>query len=303
MKITNVFFAALVVISVACSSSEKETPNGFKYTVLAKGDGNLAKPGQLLMVDFVFKDSKDSVWNDTYKAGMPAPVMINDSASMSSEFGVMQMFRMLSPGDSVTCSMPIQKFFNEMAGGPLPPGIDTTLTMTYIFKVREITEVADFQAKQMQLAEERSAKQLQADIEAIDQHLAAKGITAEKMESGIRYVITQPGKGANAQSGQATTVNYTGYTLDGLYFDSSIKKLAEEKGIYNPQREPYAPFDVTIDQTGVIKGWHEALKVMNKGSKATFYIPSPLGYGARKVSDEIKENQILVFDIEMLDIK
>lgn len=303
MKITNVFFAALVVISAACSSSEKETPNGFKYNVLTKGDGTLAKPGQLLMVDFVFKDSKDSVWNDTYKAGIPAPVMINDSASMATEFGVMQMFRMLSPGDSVTCSMPIKKFFNEMVGGTIPPGIDTALTMTYIFKVREILEVADFQTRQMQLTEERNAKQLQKDIEAIDMYLASNGIVAEKLESGLRYVITQPGKGANAASGQATTVNYTGYTLEGNYFDSSVKTIAEEKGIYNPQREPYAPFDVTIDQTGVIKGWHEALKVMNKGSKATFYIPSPLAYGSRKVSNEINENQILVFDIEMLDIK
>lgn len=303
MKITNVLVTALAVFTVACTSSEKETPNGFKYTVLTTGTGTVAKPGQLLMVDFTFKDSKDSVWNDTYKAGMPAPVMINDSTSMATEFGVMQMFRMLSPGDSVTCSMPISKFFKEMAGGPVPPGIDTTLTMTYIFKVREIMEVGDYQAAQMKLAQERSVKQLADDIAAIDKFLEEKAIVAEKLESGIRYVITQPGKGENAKSGQATTVNYTGYTLNGDYFDTSVKSIAEEKGVYNPGREPYVPFDVTIDQTAVIKGWHEALKVMNKGSKGTFYIPSSLAYGSRRVSNEIGENQILVFDIEMINVK
>jgi FKBP-type peptidyl-prolyl cis-trans isomerase len=296
-------FAGLLAITVACTSNEKETPNGFKYTVLAKGTGSAAKPGQLLLVDFTFVDSKDSVWNDTYKNGSPAPVMIQDSASMSSEIGILQMFRTLIPGDSVMCTVPIKKFFNEMGGGPVPPDVDSTLTMTYRFKVREVMEVNQYQEMQAKIMEEKQAKQLQDDIAAIDKHLQEKGITAQKLESGLRYVVTQNGRGENAKTGQATKVNYAGYTLEGVYFDTSIKKLAEEKGIYNPQREPYQPFDVTIDQTSVIRGWHEALKVMNKGSKATFYIPSTLAYGPRRASPEIGENQILVFDIEMVDIK
>lgn len=283
MKITHVFFAALLVTGAACSSSEKETPNGFKYTVVTKGDGTLAKPGQLLLVDFTFKDSKDSVWNDTYKAGMPAPVMINDSTQMATEIGIMQMFRQLSPGDSVTCSMPIKKFFADMAGGPVPPTVDSTLTMTYYFKVKEIMEVAQYQEAQTKMAEEKSVKQLESDMATIDKYLSEKGIVAEKSESGLRYVITQTGKGDNARPGQATKVNYAGYTLEGKYFDTNVKKTAEEKGVYNPGREPYAPFDVTVDQTSVIRGWHEALKLMNKGSKATFYIPSTLGWGPRRV--------------------
>lgn len=303
MKITHVLFAAMVATTIACSSSEKETPNGFKYTVIAKGDGNLAKPGQLLLVDFTFKDSKDSVWNDTYKAGMPAPVMINDSAQIATEIGIMQMFRLLSPGDSVTCTMPIKKFFADMAGGPVPPNVDSTLTMTYIFKVKEITEVANYQAAQAKVAEEKSAKQLQSDIEAIDKFLTEKGIAAEKMENGIRYVMSKAGKGENAKSQQNVKVNYAGYTMEGVYFDSNIKTIAQEKGVYNPGREPYGPMDVTIDQSGVIKGWHEALKVLNKGAKATFYIPSTLGWGPNRVSEVIKENQITVFDIEVLEIK
>ena len=46
-------------MTAACNSAEKETPNGFKYTVITKGEGSVAKPGQLLLVDFTFKDSKD----------------------------------------------------------------------------------------------------------------------------------------------------------------------------------------------------------------------------------------------------
>jgi FKBP-type peptidyl-prolyl cis-trans isomerase FkpA len=303
MKHVHVLLAALVVIGAACSSSEKETPNGFKYTLVSKGSGELAKPGQLLLVDFQLTDSKDSVWNDTYKIGMPAPVMINDSAQMATELGIMQMFRQLSPGDSVRCTLPVKKFFQDMAGGPVPPTVDSTISLTYAFKVKEITEVQVYQEMQQKLAEEKSAKQLQEDIAAIDKFLEEKGIVAEKLESGLRYVITKPGKGENAKSGQTAKVNYVGYTMLGEYFDSNIKKIAEEKGVYNAQREPYGPMDVTIDQSGVIQGWHEALKQMNKGSKGTFYIPSTLGWGPRKVSEVIKENQITVFDIEMVEVK
>lgn len=302
MKITYLF-AGLILLCAACKSSEKETPNGFKYTVLVKGNDSTARPGQLLLVDFVFKDSKDSVWNESYKTGTPAPVMIQDSTMMAKENGLMQMFRFLSPGDSVTCSMPIKKFFTEMAGGPVPPGVDTSLTMNYYFKVKEITEVQKYQEAQAKLAEEKSVEQLQKDIAAIDKFLADKGIEAIKLESGLRYVITKAGKGENAKTGQATKVNYTGYTLEGAYFDTSVKKVAEEKGLYNPQREPYTPFEVTIDQTSVIKGWHEALKQLNKGATGTFYIPSTLAYGPRRAGAQIGENQILVFDIEMVEVK
>jgi len=288
MKITYLF-AGLALLCGACKSTEKETPNGFKYTVLVKGNDSTARPGQLLLVDFMFKDSKDSIWNESYKNGMPAPVMIQDSAMMAKENGVMQMFRLLSPGDSVTCSMPIKKFFSEMAGGPVPPGIDTSLTMNYFFKVKEITEVQKYQEMQVKLAEEKSAEQLQKDIALIDKFLTDKGIEAIKLESGLRYVITKAGKGDNAKAGQATKVNYTGYTLEGAYFDTSVKKVAEEKGLYNPQREPYQPYEVTIDQTSVIKGWHEALKQLNTGPRGTFYIPSPLAYAPRRAGAQIGE--------------
>lgn len=300
----NYLVVSLFAITLAACSSEKETPNGFKFNVIKEGQtDSLAKPGQLLMVDFLLKDSKDSVWNDSFKSGQPAPVMIQDSSMMANEKGLMQMFRLLKPGDSVTTTLTIKEFFEQMTGGPVPPNFDSTLTLSYTFKIREITTVEKYQQQQQKIAEAKSAEQLSKDIEAIDKYLTEKGIQASKTESGLRYVITKPGKGENGKSGQTATVNYAGYTLDGVYFDTSIKKLAEEKGVYNPQREPYEAYPVTIDQSSVIQGWHEALKVLNKGAKATVYIPSGLGYGPRRISPEIGENQILVFDLEITDLK
>jgi FKBP-type peptidyl-prolyl cis-trans isomerase len=198
--------------------------------------------------------------------------------------------------------MPVNKFFKDLVKGPTPEGIDTTLTLMYHIRIDSIMSQENFMSYQTELMNQFAAEQLVKDIDIIDKYLADKSIDAVKVESGLRYVITQPGTGENAKSGQTVKVNYTGYLLDGQYFDSSVKSVAEEKGLFNPMRN-YEPYEVTIDQTGVIQGWHEALKYMNKGSKGTFYMPSTLAYGPQQRSAIIKENSILVFDLEVVDVK
>jgi ABC-type transport system substrate-binding protein len=54
--------------------------------------------------------------------------------------------------------------------------------------------------------------------------------------------------------------------------------------------------------SGVIKGWTDGMTLLNKGAKAKFYIPSSLAYGAQGAGADIGPNEILVFDIEVLDI-
>ena len=44
------------------------------------------------------------------------------------------------------------------------------------------------------------------------------------------------------------------------------------------------------------------MKLLNKGAKAKFYIPSPLAYGKRKIGEDIPANSILVFDIEIMEL-
>jgi len=302
-KITTALAALVLIVTASCSNKTEETPNGFKYVVAKSGDGTLPKPGEILVFDYTMRDSKDSVWADTRKLGMPAAVMIADAAMEKDEKGIIQMFRRLSKGDSVIAEFPVKKFFDEIVGAPLPKKIDSTLTISYFIHVSDITTREKYSEKQQAAMEKRNSEQLKKDTDAIDKYLAEKGITAQKTESGVRYVITQPGRGPNATSGESVKVHYSGYLLNGTYFDSSVKSVAQEKGLYNPAREPYEPFDVVVDRTQVIRGWHDALKTLNKGAKATFYIPSTLGYGPQRMSEVIGEDAILVFDIEVVDIK
>ena len=97
-------------------------------------------------------------------------------------------------------------------------------------------------------------------------------------------------------------VNYTGYTLDGKYFDTSVPEVAKEHDMFYPTRN-YKPYNVVIDQSSVIPGWHDALKQLNLGAKATIYIPSTLAYGTQRLNEEIGGNSILVFDLELVEIQ
>ena len=127
---------------------------------------------------------------------------------------------------------------------------------------------------------------------------------AQKTESGLYYKVLEEGDGPKPEQGQKAQVHYAGYLLDGTLFDTSIKELAQEEGVYDERREPYKPFSVTIGpQARVIPGWKEGLQLMNVGDKYKLIIPPNLGYGARGAGGVIPPNAWLVFEVEMMGIE
>lgn len=278
----------LIVICVACSN-EKETPSGQKFTVLTKGDGIKLDSGNFLMLSMIFKDGKDSVWNDTRKNGVPAVIQMQPG--MPKGDLVMEAVMMMSKGDSISFKIPAKILFEKSFHNPLPPNVDSTSSFSFNIGLTDVLNAEQFQkfqddmrAKQKSDYEKNQSDQLAADMQIIDTYLLEKGITAEKTESGIRYVILKAGKGENAKAGQSATVSYSGYLLNGKVFDSGT-------------------YTFVVDARQVIEGWDIAAKLMNKGSKITAYIPSSLAYGPQRRSEDIVENSILAFDMEMVEIK
>jgi FKBP-type peptidyl-prolyl cis-trans isomerase FklB len=53
----------------------------------------------------------------------------------------------------------------------------------------------------------------------------------------------------------------------------------------------------------VIKGWTEALQLMKENSKWELYIPSELAYGDRGAGAKIPGGSVLVFELELLEVK
>ena len=108
--------------------------------------------------------------------------------------------------------------------------------------------------------------------------------------SGLQYLDTETGAGAEAQSGHDVTVHYTGWLynggVQGAKFDSS-----KDRG---------DPFGFSLGAGMVIRGWDEGVAGMKIGGKRTLIIPPELGYGARGAGGAIPPNATLKFDVELL---
>lgn len=107
------------------------------------------------------------------------------------------------------------------------------------------------------------------------------------LDNGLQYKVIKKGDGPQPKSDSTVKVHYQGTHIDGRVFDSSY-----ERG------EP-----ITLSLAQVIKGWQEAVPLMNVGSKYEFYIPADLAYGERGAGNSIGPNETLIFDIELLGIE
>lgn len=140
-----------------------------------------------------------------------------------------------------------------------------------------------------QFVNEQGAKKYGANKEAGEAFLAenAKKDGVQVTASGLQYEVINEGEGANPSPTSQVTVHYHGTLTDGTVFDSSVSR-----------GEP-----ATFGVNQVIKGWTEALQLMNKGAKYRLYIPQDLAYGANPhPGGPIEPFMALVFDVELLEI-
>jgi FKBP-type peptidyl-prolyl cis-trans isomerase FklB len=105
--------------------------------------------------------------------------------------------------------------------------------------------------------------------------------------SGLQYKVLKSGTGASPKATDQVKVDYTGTTIDGNVFDSSV------------QRGQPAVFPVNA----VIPGWTEALQLMKVGDKWQLVIPAKLAYGEQSPSPAIPPNSVLIFEVELIDIE
>ena len=122
---------------------------------------------------------------------------------------------------------------------------------------------------------------------------AVAEVNTVKTASGLEYIDTTKGSGAEALPGKSVSVHYTGWLNQngkkGAKFDSSV-----DRG---------EPFEFPLGAGRVIKGWDEGVVGMKIGGKRTLMIPPALGYGARGAGQVIPPNSSLIFDVELLAVK
>lgn len=290
MKISYVLIAGVVLFS-ACSKTRK-APNGMELKVVREGEGNYAAPGQYVVMNMVYKDAKDSVWDDSRKRAVPMVFQVPDTSLIKNEVGIESVFRILKKGDSLMAKVSAKSFFENSIKQPLPPNVKPESEFTFYFGVTDVTGedsinqiMQKIQAREYEKSQASAEGQLATDTLAIDAYLAANKIDAIKDKSGVRYVITKASTGEKPVLSSTVIFKYKGTLLEtGAEFDQSS----------NPVEYPLSR---------LIKGWQIVFPLFAKGTKATLYIPSSLGYGANGMPPQIPGNANLVFEVELVDFK
>ncbi|MBA9076614.1 FKBP-type peptidyl-prolyl cis-trans isomerase [Rufibacter quisquiliarum] len=283
-----------------------KTPSGLEYKLYSQNkDGKYeakeftkvdsTKLGKVMSFEMEYRNSKDSVLFNSKDNAMPIQIKLVESPNKGS---IEEAFLMLDKGDSAVFKINADSLFAKTFKSPLPPFIEKGSFLTFFVKSinlqTEQEAMADYpkmMERQQKELEARAAKQGPLDDKKIQEYIKENKLDAKKTASGVYYVITQPGTGANAADGKMVSVQYKGTLLNGKEFDSSAKSNGGN------------PIEFPLGQGQVIKGWEDGIKQFNKGSKGVLLIPSPQGYGSMARGADLPANSILRFDIELVDIK
>ncbi len=310
MKNSTSLLAILVLVLGAsmissCKKKKVTEKDGIEYTYIREG-GEKATNGQFLLYNLEIKTAaSDSVIYSTADQPFPGYLMVNDSLPANN--GMDEIFLNLRKGDSIIFEASAKTIF----GVNFPPFLkeeDVVKVRLGAFELMDEAGIQDFYNKSMEADNVRKAERAKEliveEAKTIENYLKEKGLTGQKTESGLYYVIEKEGAGEETTPGTTMYVNYAGYLLDGTLFDTSWEEVAKANNVYNENRPGgYVPLTVNVGMGQVIPGWDEGLMLLKKGSKAKFLIPSPLGYGENGAGAMIGPNSILLFDVEVTDVQ
>ena len=105
----------------------------------------------------------------------------------------------------------------------------------------------------------------------------------KKQDSGLEIWDVKEGTGDATVKGATVTIHYTGWTVDGKIFDSSVKRGTP----------------ATFPLPNLIKGWQEGIPGMKPGGVRRLKIPYDLAYGEAGRPPSIPAKATLVFEIEL----
>ena len=118
----------------------------------------------------------------------------------------------------------------------------------------------------------------------ITDYIAKNNLTAQRSDSGLYYIINEPGTGAQPTSTSNVTVAYKGYFSNGTIFDQS------------------SAAGISFGLNQVIKGWTEGIPHFKTGGNGILLVPSSLGYG-NNTNGPIPGGSVLIFDVKLISFK
>ncbi len=307
-------FTALIsiVFFSSCTTSFKKGDAGLEYKIISDGNGKKLAYGNFMQLQITqrYKGAKLDTLLEDSRNYLPRTAACDSGSTPAAYLKILMTAR---KGDSLVFRILTDSVFKQ-SPAEMPPFMKkgdylyTTLKILNIFDTKSQADSAN--TAEMKLARpkifktqsakvgkeiEKNKAQIEADSRLISAYLEKNNIKAIKGDWGTFIDIHTEGTGDKINYSSVATVNYTGRTLDSMkVFDSNT----------DPAFNHTQPFQVSVGQLGgVIFGWSDALMQLKKGTKATVYIPSALGYGKNGNAPKIAPNANLVFDIEVLNVE
>jgi FKBP-type peptidyl-prolyl cis-trans isomerase FkpA len=282
---------------VACGQTgEKEmiTPSGFPYTHSKVGTEKV-NPGDFISFTLKIEGSDGRVLQDLPEGpNMPIMQMPTAENPLSQTNPILEAMEEASLGDTFVITMPIDSLPN-VKSNPQFAGLE------YLRYTSVVIDIQDEAARKA--ADEEKRLEVEAAIAAnakripeIDEMLITTvkdyksgKLKTETLDSGLKYVIHNPGDGVQAENGKQVSVDYYGVTMDNKMFDNSFRRGS--------------PYTFTLGRGEVIKGWDLGIPLLKTGGSATLFIPYQLAYGEAGSPPNIGPKAELVFYVELKDVK
>jgi FKBP-type peptidyl-prolyl cis-trans isomerase FklB len=153
------------------------------------------------------------------------------------------------------------------------------------YKEAELRQALDEINQRVQRMQKQQANSMAAAGEQfLKQNASRPEVTVTG--TGLQYEVLQAGSGKTPAGNSSVRVHYHGTLIDGTVFDSSVQRGE--------------PLEFPVN--GVIRGWTEALQLMQEGARWKLYIPHELAYGARGAGGVIGPFSTLIFEVELLAV-
>lgn len=263
-------------------------PSGLQYQFVSLGKGGYApKPGDVMQFHVSYSIGDSLIYSSrTLNDNKPVPQQLT-IPTMKAD--LMEGLLAMQAGDSALFRVKVADFAANTKTD-IQEWMPKDGFHNWAITVVDVKSQEALKKEQEEKAKVLIAEEEKAFLEYFEYH----NITNyKKLDNGMYYVIHQEGDGEKVTKGKNVTVNYTGMLLNGKKFDSNV----------DPAFHHVQPFSFNAGGGNVIKGWDEGIMLLNKGAKATLFIPSPLAYGERGAGNDIPSNTPLIFDIEVVDFK
>ena len=286
----------------------KKTQGGIEYAfVIDKPGKNKPQEGDMIKLHLASVAGNRYLYNSyiqnkgkPQEFGMTKPAFKGD---------ILEVIMLMTPGDSVICMVDenvVYKNTKQKKPDFIKPGekIQYFIRLVSIKTKEQVQKEQQIQfeksmKEQLAKQQKEEAKQTALQTKQLQEYFTKNNLKPEQTDNGLYYIIKEEGAGEHPLTNDTASMNYRGQLIDGTIFDSNIDTAFHH----------VTPFEFPLGIGRVIKGWDEGVALLKKGTKATFFIPSHLAYGAQVMPGSasnpkgIPAHSILIFDVELLDFK